>query len=61
MIRRTRDDARRVRVVVAIVTLLVLLAAALTGIAFGVSSLRRTWREQCVVTDRELDVVIETS
>ena len=59
MIRRTRDDARRVRVVVAIVTLLVLLAAALTGIAFGVSSLRRTWREQCVVTDRELDVVID--
>ena len=59
MIRRTRDDARRVRVVVAIVTLLVLLAAALTGIAFGVSSLRKTWREQCVVTDRELDVVID--
>ena len=59
MIRRTRDDARRLRVVVAIVTLLVLLAAALTGIAFGVSSLRRTWREQCVVTDRELDVVID--
>jgi hypothetical protein len=59
MIRRTRDDARRVRVVVAIVTLLVLLAAALTGIAFGVTSLRKTWREQCVVTDRELDVVID--
>ena len=59
MIRRTRDDARRLRVVVAIVTLLVLLAAALTGIAFGVSSLRKTWREQCVVTDRELDVVID--
>lgn len=59
MIRRTRDDARRVRVVVAIVTLLVLLAAALTGVAFGVSSLRKTWREQCVVTDRELDVVID--
>ena len=59
MIRRTRDDARRVRVVVAIVTLLVLLAAALTGMAFGVSSLRKTWREQCVVTDRELDVVID--
>lgn len=59
MIRRTRDDARRVRVAVAIVTLLVLLAAALTGIAFGVSSLRKTWREQCVVTDRELDVVID--
>jgi len=59
MIRRTRDDARRVRVVVAIVTLLILLAAALTGIAFGVTSLRKTWREQCVVTDRELDVVID--
>ncbi len=59
MIRRTRDDARRLRVVVAIVTLLVLLAAALTGMAFGVSSLRKTWREQCVVTDRELDVVID--
>ena len=59
MIRRTRDDARRVRVVVAIVTLLVLLAAALTGIAFGVSSLRKTCREQCDVTDRELDVVID--
>jgi hypothetical protein len=59
MIRRTRDDARRVRVVVAIVTLLVLLAAALMGISLGVSSLRKTWREQCVVTDRELDVVID--
>jgi hypothetical protein len=46
-------------VVVAIVTLLVLLAAALMGISLGVSSLRKTWREQCVVTDRELDVVID--
>ena len=59
MIRRTRDNARRVRVIVAISMLLLLLAAALTGIAFGVTSLRKTWREQCVVTDRELDVVID--
>lgn len=59
MIRRTRDNARRVRVIVAISMLLLLLAAALTGIAFGVSSLRKTWQEQCVVTDRELDVVID--
>lgn len=58
MIKRTRDDARRVRLAVAIGLAVLLMAAALTGFALGFRALRGLWQEQCRITDPELDVVI---
>ena len=61
MIKRTRDSARRTRLAVAIGVLLVLAGLAVTGLALGFGALRDIWREQCRITDPELDVVIANS
>ena len=61
MIKRTRDSARRTRLAVAIGVLLVLAGLVVTGFALGFGALRDTWREQCRITDPELDVVIANS
>ena len=58
MIKRTRDNARRTRLAAAIGLLLLIVAAGLTGLALGFDALRGIWREQCRITDPELDVVI---
>lgn len=58
MIKRTRDNARRARLAAAIGLVVLLAAAALTGLALGFDTLRGIWREQCRVTDPELNVVI---
>ena len=61
MIKRTRDSARRTRLAVAIGVLLVLAGLAVTGLALSFGALRDIWREQCRITDPELDVVIANS
>ena len=58
MIKRTRDNARRTRLAAAIGLLLLIVAAGLTGLALGFDALRGIWRDQCRITDPELDVVI---
>ena len=58
MIKRTRDNARRTRLGAAIGVLVLIAAAAATGLALGFDALRGIWREQCRITDPELDVVI---
>ncbi len=58
MIRRTRQNSQRTRWIAAAVILLLACGAAVAGMAVAVGTLRDMWREQCRVTDRELDVVI---
>ena len=58
MIKRTRDNARRTRLAAAIGVLVLIAAVAATGLALGFDALRGIWREQCRITDPELDVVI---
>ncbi len=61
MIRRTRDSERRTRAIVAIGLALVLLAAVVAGFSLVFGALRGTWREQCRITDPELNVVITSN
>lgn len=49
------------RAIAALCVAVALLAAAAAGLYAAFSALARVWREQCRVTDRELDVVIATS
>ncbi len=58
MIRRTRENARRTRTAAAgcIVALLLAMIVTCFSLTFGV--LRGIWREQCQITDPELNVVI---
>ena len=58
MIKRTRDNARRTRLAVAIGLVILFGAAAVTSLALGFDALRRIWQEQCRITDSELNVVI---
>ena len=58
MIKRTRENARRMRLAVALGLVIVLVGAAVTGLALGFRTLREIWQEQCRITDPELDVVI---
>lgn len=58
MIKRTRDNARRTRLAVAIGVVVLFAAAAVTSLALGFDALRRIWQEQCRITDSELNVVI---
>jgi len=58
MIRRTRGSERRTRAVAAIGIVLALLATVAAGLLVAFGALRGIWREQCRITDPELNVVI---
>ena len=60
MTRRSQQHAgtRRLHMAGAVITVILLLSAITAGVCVSFGSLRRLWREQCRVTDRELDVVI---
>lgn len=61
MIRRTRDNERRTKAIVAISLVVLLLAAIVVGFSLAFGALRGIWREQCRVTDPELNVVITSN
>ena len=61
MIRRTRGNERRTRAVVAIGIVLALLVAIVAGFSVAFGALRGIWREQCRITDPELNVVITSN
>ena len=58
MIRRTRENARRTRTAAAIGIVVLLLAVIVVGFSLAFGALRKIWREQCRITDQELNVVI---
>ena len=61
MIRRSRDNERRTRAAVAVGIVVVLLAAIVAGFSLAFGALRGIWREQCRITDPELNVVITSN
>ena len=61
MIRRSRDNERRTRAAVAVGIVVVLLAAVVVGFSLAFGALRGIWREQCRITDPELNVVITSN
>ena len=58
MIRRTRENARRTRTAAAGCIVALLLAMIVAGFSLTFGALRGIWREQCQITDPELNVVI---
>lgn len=58
MIRRTRENARRTRTAAAGCIVALLLAMIVTCFSLTFGALRGIWREQCQITDPELNVVI---